>query len=319
MPTFGGNAGNTGLLDSGAPTRYNVLLFRQGSNGYSCEVYPVRTLSIAHSPDSDDAFMFYALAKEKIDTGDLRFTHTLMDIETLNRAAADCTYDITALSFHGYCYVAEQYALLPCGASFGEDYGPKVITRRAFTRDELRATTVAIPGAYTTAALTLQLYLPGVRTVVYPFDQVMPAVAEGQVDAGVIIHEGQLTYGELGLVQHVDLGVWWKGETGLPLPLGGNGIRRDLPAEVQQRCAAYLRQSIDYALAHRDEALAYALGFGRGLDPAQADTFVGMYVNAVTQDYGARGRQAVRALLDRAYDAGVIPQAIAPEFVPWPA
>jgi 1,4-dihydroxy-6-naphthoate synthase len=262
--------------------------------------------------------MFYALARGKVDTGDLAFTHELMDIETLNGLAGECRYDVTALSFHGYCYHTARYALLPCGASFGEDYGPKIIARQALTREELRPLTVAIPGRLTTAALTLQLYLPGVATVCYPFDEIMPAVARGEVDAGVIIHEGQLTYGTLGLVQHVDLGVWWKAQNGLPLPLGGNGIRRDLPVEIQQRVAGYLRQSIDYALTHRAEALAYALEFGRGLDPANADTFVGMYVNGVTQDYGDRGRAAVRALLTQAHQAGIIPHPVEPEFVAWP-
>lgn len=297
-------------LSDGSEARREYLLKKVSS---------VRTLSIAHSPDSDDAFMFYALAKGKIATGDLRFTHELLDIETLNQLAADCRYDITALSFHGYCYHADRYALLPCGASFGEDYGPKVIARRVLSRDELSTLTVAIPGKWTTAALTLQLYLPGVRTVIYPFDAIIPAVARGAVDAGVIIHEGQLTYPEQQLVQHVDLGVWWKAETGLPLPLGGNGIRRDLPMEVQRRAATYLRRSIDYALTHRQDALAYALSFGRGLDPMKADTFVGMYVNAVTQDYGERGRTAVRTLLARAYQAGIIPQRVEPEFVAWEA
>lgn len=277
----------------------------------------MRTITVAHSPDSDDAFMFYALAQEKIDTGDLRFTHELRDIETLNQLAAEGRYDVTALSFHGYCYRADRYALLPCGASFGEDYGPKIIARTPLTREELRGLTVAIPGTLTTAALTLQLYLPGVAMVPYAFDDILPAVASGEVAAGVIIHEGQLTYGDSGLVQHVDLGVWWKGETGLPLPLGGNGIRRDLPRDIQRRVASYLRQSIDYALAHRADALAYALGFGRGLDPDKADTFVGMYVNEVTQDYGDRGRAAVRTLLDQAFVAGIIPQRVEPEFVPW--
>jgi len=275
------------------------------------------TITIAHSPDADDAFMFYALANGCIDTGDFTFTHTLMDIETLNQWAVEERYDVTALSFHGYMYLADRYLLLPCGASFGDDYGPKVIARQPLSRAALSALTVAIPGRYTTAALALQLYLPGVKTQVVHFEEILPAVARGEVDAGVIIHEGQLTYGESGLVQHVDLGVWWKADTGLPLPLGGNGIRRALAPAVRQQVARYLREAIDYALAHRQDALAYALRFGRGLDPARADTFVGMYVNDITRDYGPVGRQAVHTLLARAYAAGVAPQQVAPEFVAW--
>jgi len=277
----------------------------------------MRTITVAHSPDADDAFMFHALANGKIDTGDLTFTHTLMDIETLNQWAAEERFDVTALSFHGYAYRTEQYLLLPCGASFGDDYGPKVIARREFSRTELRAVTVAVPGPLTTAALALQLYLPGVATVNLPFDDILPAVERGEVEAGVIIHEGQLTYSDQGLLQHVDLGVWWKGETGLPLPLGGNGIRRALPPDVRRAVAHYLRLGIDYALAHREEALAYALSFGRGLDPGKADTFIGMYVNDVTRDYGPVGRQAVATLLDYAFVAGVLPRKAEVEFVEW--
>jgi 1,4-dihydroxy-6-naphthoate synthase len=277
----------------------------------------MRTITVAHSPDADDAFMFHALANEKIDTGDLRFTHELVDIETLNQRAFHGQYDVTALSFHAYAHLADRYALLPCGASFGEDYGPKIIARAPLSREALAAVTVAIPGPLTTAALALQLYLPGVAVTPYPFDRILPAVAAGEVAAGVIIHEGQLTYGDSGLVELVDLGVWWKAETGLPLPLGGNGIRRDLPEALQRRIATYLRASIDYALAHRTEALAYALSFARDLDPGKADTFVGMYVNAVTQDYGDRGRAAVRALLARAHAAGIVPHAVEPTFVAW--
>ncbi|MHB9024345.1 MAG: menaquinone biosynthesis family protein [Armatimonadota bacterium] len=275
------------------------------------------TISVAHSPDSDDAFMFYALAKEKIPTGDLRFTHTLLDIETLNQLAAESKYDVTALSFHGYAYRADRYRLLPCGASFGEDYGPKVVARRPLEREELRGLTVAIPGKLTTAALALQLYLPGVQTTILPFDDIIPALARGEVEAGVIIHEGQLTYQDEHLVQHVDLGVWWKDKTGLPLPLGGNGIRRELPEEVQRKVATYLRRAIDYSLAHREEALEYALSFSRGLDPGKADEFVGMYVNDVTRDYGERGRAAVRRLLKEACQAGIIPHPVEPDFVDW--
>jgi 1,4-dihydroxy-6-naphthoate synthase len=250
------------------------------------------TISVAHSPDSDDAFMFYALAQEKIPTGDLHFVHTLVDIETLNQLAAEGKYDVTALSFHAYAYRADRYRLLPCGASFGEDYGPKIIARKVLKRAELRKMTVAIPGKLTTAALVLQLYAPGIQTTVLPFE-------------------------ESDLVQHLDLGVWWKGKTGLPLPLGGNAIRRDLPEEVQRQVATYLRRAIDYALRHRKEALEYALGFGRGLDPAKADEFVGMYVNDVTREYGERGRSAVRRLLQEAFQAGIIPQPVEPEFVDW--
>lgn len=277
----------------------------------------MRTITVAHSPDSDDAFMFYALAKDKLDTGELRYTHELRDIQTLNEWAFESRFDVTAFSFHAYAYLADRYQLLPCGASFGEDYGPKIIARRAVSREELAAMTVAIPGKLTTAALALQLYLPGARTTVLPFDEILPAVARGNAEAGVIIHEGQLTYGDHGLTQHVDLGVWWKAETGLPLPLGGNGIRRELPDDVKHQVAHDLRRAIDYSLEHRQDALAYALQFARDLDPAKADAFVGMYVNAVTQDYGDRGRAAVRALLARAYEAGVIPQKIEPEFIEW--
>lgn len=275
------------------------------------------TISIAHSPDADDAFMFYALAKGCFDTEDYEFNHTLMDIETLNHLAAEERYDVTALSFHGYAYLADRYLLLPCGASFGDDYGPKVIARQPLTRDELSKLTVAVPGRYTTAALALQLYLPGVRTTLCHFEEILPAIERGEVDAGVIIHEGQLTYQDNGLVEHVDLGVWWKTETGFPLPLGGNGIRRALSPDVRQQVAHYLRQAIDYSLSHRQAALDYALSFGRGLDPARADTFVGMYVNDVTRNYGQVGREAVRLLLTRAYEAGIIPQRIEPEFVEW--
>jgi 1,4-dihydroxy-6-naphthoate synthase len=275
------------------------------------------TITVAHSPDADDAFMFYALAQRKIDTGDLTFTDTLQDIETLNRLALEERYDVTALSFHAYTYLCDRYVLLPCGASFGEDYGPKVVARRALTREALLGMRVAIPGQWTTAALTLQLYLPGVETVIYPFDAIMPAVERGEVEAGVIIHEGQLTYADHGLVEHVDLGVWWKGETGLPLPLGGNGVRRALSADLHQRIADALRRSIEYALEHREDALAYALSFGRGLDPERADAFVGMYVNDVTRAYGERGRRAVQVLLDRAWEAGIIPQRVTAEFVEW--
>jgi len=277
----------------------------------------LQTISVAHSPDADDAFMFHGLANGKVATDGLTFTHELVDIETLNQHAFTEKYDVTALSFHAYAYLTDRYALLPCGASFGEDYGPKILTRRPLDRTALSQLTVAIPGRLTTAALAVQLYLPGVATVCYDFDAIMPAIARGEVDAGVIIHEGQLTYPDSGLVEHVDLGVWWKALTGLPLPLGGNGVRRALPDDLQRRIAHCLRASIDYALTHRMEALDYALSFGRGLAVDSADTFVGMYVNDVTRDYGDRGRAAVRELLARAHQAGVIPAPVVPTFVTW--
>jgi len=277
----------------------------------------MRTLSVAHSPDADDAFMFFALSTGAINTGNLTYTHELIDIETLNRMAAESTYDITALSFHAYAYRAERYVLLPCGASFGEQYGPKIVARRPLSRDELHGMTIAVPGKLTTAALALQLYLPRVEMEIRHFDDILPAIVRGDTQAGVLIHEGQLTYGDEGLVAHIDLGGWWLAETGLPLPLGGNGIRRDLPDPIKRQCARDIRRSIDYALAHRAEALEYALSFGRGLDPQKADTFVGMYVNDVTRDYGERGRAAARLLLARGYEAGIIPHRVEPEFVPW--
>lgn len=273
-------------------------------------------LTIAHSPDADDAFMFYALAKGKIPTGKYEVTHVLKDIETLNREAEKGTYEVTAVSFHQYPYIAADYALVTSGGSFGDGYGPVAVAKRPMTRDDLLKTSVAIPGERTTAALALRLYAPGVKTVVMPFDRIQDAVRSGEVEAGVIIHEGQLSYEREGLVAAVDLGVWWRGETGgLPLPLGGNAIRRDLGWVAMGEIGALIRESIDHALSHRTEALEYALGFGRGLARDQADRFVGMYVNRRTQEAGAEEQKAVRLLLDRAYAAGLIPVKAPLEFV----
>jgi 1,4-dihydroxy-6-naphthoate synthase len=272
-------------------------------------------IRIAHSPDSDDAFMFYALAKEKLATGDFCFTHTLQDIESLNRKALKGEYEITAISFHAYVYIADKYILLPSGASMGERYGPIVVAGKAWNPNELRGKKIAIPGTMTTAYLTLQLFSADFDAVVIPFDQIMHAVERGAVDAGLLIHEGQLTYTNHGLHKIVDLGEWWHRETKLPLPLGGNVIRRDLGAENIREISRLLRESIQYSLDHREEALEYAMEYARDLDLGTADRFVGMYVNERTLDYGVEGRKAVQLLFDRAYDAKLIPKSVKAEFV----
>jgi 1,4-dihydroxy-6-naphthoate synthase len=266
-------------------------------------------IRVAHSPDSDDAFMFYALAKGLIPTGELRFEHVLADIETLNQAAFDGTYEVTAVSIHAYAHLDERYALLGSGASMGDGYGPVLVAREARAAERLGELRVAVPGRLTSAALALQLWRPGLSTVTLPFDRIMPAVRAGEVDAGLVIHEGQLTWEDEGFAKLVDLGVWWAAETGgLPLPLGGNVIRRDLGATTCARVAALLKASIEHALAHREAALDHALAYGRGLDRARADRFVGMYVNQLTVDYGERGRQAVQVFLGRALAQGLIPK-----------
>jgi 1,4-dihydroxy-6-naphthoate synthase len=272
-------------------------------------------IRIAHSPDSDDAFMFYALANDKLKTGKFRFSHTLQDIETLNRKALKGEYEITAISFHAYVYIADKYILLPSGASMGDQYGPMVVARDPWSQDELRGKKIAIPGTMTTAYLTLKLFQPDFEPVVIPFDQIMAAVRNGSVDAGLIIHEGQLTYASQQLHKIVDLGEWWYRTTGLPLPLGGNVVRRDIAKEDISEISRLLKGSIQYALDHRKEALNYAMQFARNLDEKTADRFVGMYVNERTLDYGEEGRRAVQLLFDRAYEAKVIPTQIRAEFV----
>jgi 1,4-dihydroxy-6-naphthoate synthase len=274
-----------------------------------------QTIRIAHSPDSDDAFMFYALAQRRIDTGEFEIVDELHDIETLNQAAVRGQYEISAVSIHGYAYVADRYALMSSGASMGEGYGPVVIARRRLAVADLPSVMVAAPGERTSAYLALKIVSPGTRPRILPFDQILPAVQKGEVDAGVIIHEGQLFYERLGLEKVIDLGEWWRDQTGLPLPLGGNAIRRDLGDAAIGQLSRLLRQSIQYGLDHRDEALRYALDFGRGLDWREADRFVGMYVNTRTLDYGDDGRRAVQLFLDRGHQAGVIPSKVKVEFV----
>jgi 1,4-dihydroxy-6-naphthoate synthase len=267
----------------------------------------VRTVTVAHSPDSDDAFMFYALATDKVRVPGLRFEHTLCDIETLNRKALDGFYDVTAISFHAYPYLQQQYALLPSGGSVGEGYGPMVVAQRQISLGAMKEKLIAVPGTMTTAYLALKLFSPQVRTEVVPFDQIIPQVLAGKYEAGLIIHEGQLTFAKNGLHKILDLGQWWRETTGLPLPLGGNAIRLDLGTELMHTVSKALKDSIRYALDHRPEALAYAMQFARDLDPDLANQFVGMYVNERTLDYGEDGRRAIIRLLEDGHKAGIIP------------
>lgn len=282
---------------------------------------PTQLIRVGHSPDADDAFMFYALAKNKIDTGRYRFEHELVDIETLNRRAFNAELELTAVSLHAYAHLAEHYLLCNSGASMGDNYGPMVVTTDGGTIEQMRDKRIAVPGTLTTAFLTLQICLDGrFEHVVVPFDEIIEAVKAGEyqgqpLDAGLIIHEGQLTYEEDGLQLVLDLGKWWMDQTGYPLPLGANAIRRDLGPEVIADVARLLRESIAYGLEHRDDALDYALGFGRGLERGKADDFVGMYVNEWTLDFGDRGRKSVELLLERGYKAGFIPTLVKPEFV----
>ena len=275
----------------------------------------VREITVAHSPDSDDAFMFYGLATNKVRAEGLKFTHTLCDIETLNRKAMEGVYDVTAISFHAYPYIQENYALLPHGGSVGEDYGPMIVASRPINLREIKHVKIAVPGTLTTAFLTLKLFAPHIETQVVPFDHIIPQVLAGKFEAGLIIHEGQLTFSKSGLHKILDLGVWWRKQTGLPLPLGGNAIKRSLGAKTMAAVSRTLRQSIQYALDHREPALAYAMQFARDLDHHMADKFVGMYVNERTLDYGKDGRDAVRKLLDMGHKAGVIPQKVKVDFV----
>jgi 1,4-dihydroxy-6-naphthoate synthase len=276
----------------------------------------IQEINIAHSPDSDDAFMFYGLATNKVRVPGFKFTHTLTDIETLNHRAIDeAFYDVTAISFHAYPYLQDNYTLMACGGSVGEGYGPMVVAPRRLSHADMKRTRIAVPGELTTAYLTLKLFAPEVETVNVPFDKIIPAVVAGEFDAGLIIHEGQLTYANDGLVKAIDLGQWWRETTGLPLPLGGNAIRRALGPETMLITTNALRDSIQHALDHREEALQYAMQFARDLDPVLANQFVGMYVNERTLNYGEDGRQAIRKLLEMGHERGIIPIKANVDFV----
>ena len=273
-------------------------------------------IRVGHSPDPDDAFMFHALANDKLDTGRYRFTHVMQDIETLNRRALNAELELTAVSLHGYAFMTDKYALCACGASMGDNYGPMIVAREPWSLDDLRGKTIAVPGTLTTAFLMARLILGDTfQHEVHPFDEILNLVEQGKVDAGLIIHEGQLTYADQGLKLIVDVGQWWKQETGLPLPLGGNAVRRDLGREAMEEVTALLRQSIVYGLEHRQEALAHAAKYGRDLDEARNDKFVGMYVNDWTVDFGEVGRKAVATLLQCGHEAGIIPNPVELEFI----
>lgn len=274
----------------------------------------MRTIRVAHSPDSDDAFMFYALAQGKVDTGDLRYVHELQDIETLNQRALRGELEVTAVSIHAYAYLSDRYALLPHGASMGDRYGPRLVARSAMTPREVRGKRIAVPGLLTSAYLAMRLYEPEFEPVVTPFDQIEDAVVNGEVELGLLIHEGQLTYADRGLKLITDLGVWWHDKTGLPLPLGGNVVRKDLGDDLTNRISRHLHDSIAYGLRHRRAALDHSMQYARGLDRDMADTFVGMYVNDWTLDYGPKGREAVRLFLAKGVEAGLIGHPVDVQF-----
>ncbi len=274
-----------------------------------------RTITIGHSPDPDDAFMFYALAAGKLDTGDLQYEHILQDIETLNQRARRGELDLTAISLHAYAYVHDKYALYPCGASIGDGYGPMIVARERMALDALKSQKLAVPGEMTTAFLALRLCLGDFEYEIVPFDEIIPAVVEGRFMAGLIIHEGQLTYSQAGLYEVVDLGVWWKQETGLPLPLGANAIRKDLGLELMQRIGRDLLASIRYGLEHRKPAIEHSMAYARDMTEELADKFVGMYVNDYTIDFGPDGRKGIEELLNRGFEAGLIPERPEVEFI----
>ena len=275
----------------------------------------IQTITVAHSPDSDDAFMFYGLATNKLEIDGLKFEHTLKDIQSLNEDARNGVFDVTAISFHAYAYVADQYALLPHGASIGDNYGPVVVTREPREAAEIGSMKIAIPGELTSAYLALRIYDSDFQHVVVPFDQIIDAVQKGEADAGLLIHEGQLYFNQLGLHKVLDLGEWWHEKTGLPLPMGGNAIRRDLGKDLIRQVSQHLHRSILYSMENREDALAYAMQFARDMQPELADRFVAMWVNDLTLDYGDRGREAVKRLLAEGHKAGIIPHKVKVDFV----
>ena len=274
-----------------------------------------RTISVAHSPDSDDAFMFYGLATNKLETEGLKFEHTLKDIQSLNEDAKNGVFDVTAISFHAYAYVADKYALLPHGASIGDKYGPIVVSKEPRKAEDIGQMKIAVPGELTSAFLALRLFNKDFEYTVVPFDQIIDAVQKGTVDAGLLIHEGQLFYKQMGLDKVLDLGEWWHEKTGLPLPMGGNVIRRDLGEDLMRQVSKHLHRSIQYSMDNREDALAYAMQFARDMAPELADRFVAMWVNALTLDYGERGREGVRRLLKEGHQAGIIPHEVDIQFV----
>lgn len=275
----------------------------------------IRTITVAHSPDSDDAFMFYGLATNKLETDGLRFEHTLKDIQTLNEDAKNGVFDVTAVSFHAYAYISDKYALLPHGASIGDKYGPIVVTKEPRKPEEIASMKIAIPGEMTSAFLALKIYEPNFEYIIVPFDKIIDAVNNGEADAGLLIHEGQLFYKDLGLSKVLDLGEWWHEKTGLPLPMGGNVIRRELGEEMMKKVSKTLHRSIVYSMENREDALAYAMQFARDMPAELADRFVAMWVNDLTLDYGERGKEGVRRLLDEGFKAGIIPHKVDIEFV----
>jgi 1,4-dihydroxy-6-naphthoate synthase len=281
----------------------------------SLETSRIRTVTVAHSPDSDDAFMFYGLATGKLATDGLKFEHTLKDIQSLNEDARNGVYDVTAISFHAYAYVVDKYVLLPHGASIGDNYGPIVVSREPREPDEIGSMKIAVPGEMTSAYLALRIFNSDFQHVVVPFDEIITAVEKGIVDAGLLIHEGQLYYKEIGLDKVLDLGEWWHEKTGLPLPMGGNAIKRDLGKDLMREVSNHLLRSIQYSMENREDALAYAMQFARDMQPEMADRFVAMWVNDLTLDYGERGREAVKRLLAEGHKAGIIPHKVKVEFV----
>jgi 1,4-dihydroxy-6-naphthoate synthase len=275
----------------------------------------IRTISVAHSPDSDDAFMFYGLATNKLETDGLKFEHTLKDIQSLNEAAKQGVYDVTAISFHAYAYISDKYALLPHGASIGDRYGPVLVSKEPRRAEEISYMKIAVPGELTSAFLALRIYNQDFEYTIVPFDEIIDYVQKGKADAGLLIHEGQLFYKQMGLSKVLDLGEWWFEKTGLPLPMGGNVIKRDLGEELMRKVSKHLLQSIKYSMDNREDALAYAMQFARDMPTELADRFVAMWVNDLTLDYGTRGREGVKRLLQEGFDKGIIPHQVEVNFV----